>query len=204
MGADMIVTVLAAHPDTKLDFDAGRAFIDQMELTSGMVDEFFDLPGFQIDELDHATEAGEWDLDKVRAYLRKTVDTLEEVIYGRYCAEVMVRGLSLFIAGGLSHGDLPEDCAPMDVAQQIEGLEEAIGFIPGYHEPEHPPIVQRAATCFLHSEDPEDLDLGELADALGVDRANVEALSEPDGAPCCADPDCGGNPCTFPGYADNH
>lgn len=27
---------------------------------------------------------------------------------------------------------------------------------------------------------------------------------EPDGAPCCMDPECGGNPCTFPGYADNH
>lgn len=27
---------------------------------------------------------------------------------------------------------------------------------------------------------------------------------EPDGAPCCLDPDCGGNPCTFPGYAANH
>lgn len=27
---------------------------------------------------------------------------------------------------------------------------------------------------------------------------------EPDGAPCCPDPQCSGNPCTFPGYADNH
>lgn len=27
---------------------------------------------------------------------------------------------------------------------------------------------------------------------------------EPDGAPCCPDPGCPGNPCTFPGYADNH
>lgn len=27
---------------------------------------------------------------------------------------------------------------------------------------------------------------------------------EPNGAPCCPDPGCSGNPCTFPGYADNH
>ena len=27
---------------------------------------------------------------------------------------------------------------------------------------------------------------------------------EPDGAPCCPDPECGRNPCTFPGYAANH
>lgn len=25
-----------------------------------------------------------------------------------------------------------------------------------------------------------------------------------DGAPCCPDPGCGRNPCTFPGYAANH
>lgn len=35
-----------------------------------------------------------------------------------------------------------------------------------------------------------------------------EHHDEPDGAPCCPDPDCGGrgstNGCTFPGYADNH
>ena len=28
--------------------------------------------------------------------------------------------------------------------------------------------------------------------------------TDDDGAPCCPDPGCGGNPCTFPGYADNH
>lgn len=27
---------------------------------------------------------------------------------------------------------------------------------------------------------------------------------EADGAPCCPDPGCPGNPCTFPGYAENH
>ncbi len=25
-----------------------------------------------------------------------------------------------------------------------------------------------------------------------------------DGAPCCPDPGCSGNPCTFPGYAPNN
>lgn len=28
--------------------------------------------------------------------------------------------------------------------------------------------------------------------------------AEEDGAPCCPDPGCPRNPCTFPGYADNH
>lgn len=34
----------------------------------------------------------------------------------------------------------------------------------------------------------------------------AESLFEPDddGAACCPDPGCPGNPCTFPGYADNH
>lgn len=28
--------------------------------------------------------------------------------------------------------------------------------------------------------------------------------AEEDGAPCCPDPGCSGNPCTFPGYARSH
>jgi len=39
-----------------------------------------------------------------------------------------------------------------------------------------PEIVKRAALSFLHGEDPEGLDLGELADALGVPHDEVEAL----------------------------
>jgi hypothetical protein len=39
-------------------------------------------------------------------------------------------------------------------------------------------------------------------EALAAVRAEYE--EEPDGAPCCPDPGCGGSPCTFPGYASNH
>lgn len=41
--------------------------------------------------------------------------------------------------------------------------------------------------------------------AVDVDL-DEESLDEPedDGAPCCPDPGCSGNPCTFPGYAENH
>lgn len=38
----------------------------------------------------------------------------------------------------------------------------------------------------------------------GLGEDDDEGEDEPDGAPCCPDPDCNGNPCTFPGYADNH
>jgi hypothetical protein len=37
----------------------------------------------------------------------------------------------------------------------------------------------------------------------GLDEL-VEISPEDDGAPCCPDPGCPGNPCTFPGYAENH
>lgn len=38
-------------------------------------------------------------------------------------------------------------------------------------------VIRLAAMYFLHSEDPEGFDLGVLADALSVDRNDVEALS---------------------------
>lgn len=41
---------------------------------------------------------------------------------------------------------------------------------------------------------------GDLAGAVN----DLAALIEYDPTPCCPDPDCGGNPCTFPDYARNH
>lgn len=38
-------------------------------------------------------------------------------------------------------------------------------------------VIRVAALCFLHGNDPAGFDLGKLADALGVDRSDVEALS---------------------------
>lgn len=38
---------------------------------------------------------------------------------------------------------------------------------------------------------------------VDVDLDEV-GMGDDDGAPCCLDPGCGGNPCEFPGYADNH
>lgn len=42
--------------------------------------------------------------------------------------------------------------------------------------------------------------------ALGITATADDdpADDEVDGAPCCLDPGCPGDPCTFPGYADNH
>lgn len=37
--------------------------------------------------------------------------------------------------------------------------------------------------------------------AAAIDRLQAD---EPDSTPCCPDPQCSGNPCTFPGYANNH
>jgi hypothetical protein len=39
-------------------------------------------------------------------------------------------------------------------------------------------IIWAAAVAFLHGEDPEDLDLRELADALGVAHEDVAALPD--------------------------
>ncbi len=38
-------------------------------------------------------------------------------------------------------------------------------------------------------------------------ESSTDAGEDPDDydpTPCCSDPGCGGSPCTFPGYADNH
>lgn len=41
-------------------------------------------------------------------------------------------------------------------------------------------------------------DLPDATDQLCADCSYRAA------APCCPDPECGGQPCTFPGYAENH
>lgn len=48
----------------------------------------------------------------------------------------------------------------------------------------------------------EDREWDAHQDRIADDQNRRE--EEPDGAPCCPDPDCSGSPCTFPGYASNH
>lgn len=40
--------------------------------------------------------------------------------------------------------------------------------------------------------------------SLDWDAGHDEDDLDVDPTPCCPDSGCGGNPCTFPGYADNH
>jgi len=48
-------------------------------------------------------------------------------------------------------------------------------------------------------------DVCEASPTVGIpELIGEDDYLEVDGAPCCPDPECGGNPCTFPGYADNH
>lgn len=61
-------------------------------------------------------------------------------------------------------------------------------------------------TCKMPAEAADDL-LDELNVCVlcGFQWKTPEQLvAEFDPTPCCLDPGCGRNPCTFPGYADNH
>lgn len=69
----------------------------------------------------------------------------------------------------------------------VDDGEGGYGILPGFH------MVNKIE--YMVTEVPADEDV-----TVEIPDEN----DDEDGAPCCADPECPGNPCTFPGYAANH
>lgn len=110
--------------------------------------------------------------------------------------DVSTRTCSLTATGGTVHlagvtAELcPSDVNPGHVLVQIDtdkGTRLNVAVNDGdvfRGDPEDPrntfEVIRRAALAFLHSEDPEEISLTDLADALGVPHNEVEAIASQD------------------------
>lgn len=118
MGADMLITGLAIEVDREPDFAKGREHIrDNFETLELTDDDLLDLERYR----DADGEIGPTELLHL-------VDELEEALGGRYVATIEVRGLHLYLTGGLSWGDDTDEAGLMRAAEAIPGLIAAIGF----------------------------------------------------------------------------
>jgi hypothetical protein len=77
----------------------------------------------------------------------------------------------------------------------IHGVDSRGWTLDGY-------VIPRLASGMIRAEEICGCDPDAPRDYSG--NGHDVVCDEYDGAPCCADPGCGGSPCTFPGYADNH
>lgn len=146
MSAVMVYTSLAHSANRKLDFDAGRTWVAEAD------------PATYVEVLQ---ECLDWNPVKYKgedfqspALLRRIVDTVEGIIRDDdEIVALVIRGVHVYVVGGLTHGDRPEGCEEFWVVSEIPGLMEAIGFLA---DPSASVLAEQVMTT-LSDQDVEDI-----------------------------------------------
>jgi hypothetical protein len=135
MGADMIVAVVAHKKNAKIDFDAGRAFVKKLKIEDLDIEE---LVNNGLDESDdtYFDENDQPDLEGILGWLDNAVTEFSGVIYSRYVTSLEIRDLTVYITGGLSWGDVNDECYSIWRVGCVDGLLESMGFATGYWDVE--------------------------------------------------------------------
>jgi len=130
MGADFLVSFLAANPKAKIDFAAGRRAID--ELAAGPLSawpaECLDYAGVDLGAVDKQ------DVNKVREQLVDGLEAdlrlLEAAVEGErrdvWIGEIGQK--TVVLTGGLSWGDVPTDAFEAFNRLALAGVTRAMGF----------------------------------------------------------------------------
>lgn len=130
MGADMLVAAIAIKKEDQPNFEAGKEFIKKLtiddDLAGALVNEAY-LP-----EDEYFDEDGNANIEEIRTWLTKRVEEFGETINSRYVTSIGVRDLWVYITGGLSWGDVTDECEIMWSMAAIPGLLDAMGFVEDY------------------------------------------------------------------------
>lgn len=126
MGADMLAATLLSKKGVPLDFDAGRRAVEEFEIGDVPEDAISELYTEFEEGMADAPDFDEWD---PKVTLLKVVNALDEEVNGRYVTYHSYGDLEVWIAGGLSWGDVPEGCAPMWMITWFPKILTAIGFL---------------------------------------------------------------------------
>lgn len=125
MGADLIVTALAAETNKTLDWDQVDNALAGMTLRQ------------LNDGLDYAVGDTYDTEDEARAEVRRIFKELKETLEEepRDLTTLHVRGLTLYVSGGMSWGDMPTDASMvLDNASQFDPVLQAVGFCTDWWE----------------------------------------------------------------------
>ena len=119
MGADFLLASLVIDRERSPDFAAGHAAIERLSSDDVEVrDEFFD------EEPD--TEEG---MAAIREALRDALSDLEHGLASREVEWICVRGATVYITGGMSHGDTPTELfGTIARLRAVKGVLAAVGF----------------------------------------------------------------------------
>jgi hypothetical protein len=125
MGADIIIATLAQERERSLDWDQVDHALEGMTLS-------------QLNEgLDYATGDTYHDVAEARKEVRRIFAELKEIIedFPRDLTTLHVRGLKLYVSGGMSWGDMPTDSSTvLDAAVHFDPVLKAVGFVTDWWE----------------------------------------------------------------------
>lgn len=142
MGADMFAAYIAALPETKLDWDAGAAALNNVADPAEFGWDPFDLES-QEEFLDEPSSKMT-DLATLKTYGLRVLTELKTALDHRATTSLTIGGYWIYLAGGLSSGDGPSD--EYDAICTSDGLPDlvlkAVGFI---LKPEEPPSRRAGA-----------------------------------------------------------
>lgn len=127
MGADIIVATLAIEKGATLDWSQVDHALEGMTLRQ--LNEGLDYAvGDTYDTVEEARE----EVQEIFKALRETLES-----FPRDLTSLHVRGLELYISGGMSWGDMPtESCEVLDRAVHFDPVLRAVGFCTDWWEDE--------------------------------------------------------------------
>lgn len=152
MGADMIIAACAVRKgdEKKIDFAAGRAFLEKMEITEEFVQDLVDNGDLWEDE-EYFDENNRPKIENIRTWLLTHHHDFEQSFGGRDMSSLWVRDLTVFIVGGMSWGDSPEGCTAIWMMDKIPGVLTAMGFVEDYHLTAPEPVTPEEEAAAVES-----------------------------------------------------
>lgn len=120
MSADLLLTALVIDERYAIDLEAALRAVEDLESTDVEEGDFFDL--LDPDE--------PRDMQEIRAQLRADLRQLNEAIVNWIeIAEFTVRGATVYVSGGMSHGDAPTEIYNVIARlRAVRGVLGAAGF----------------------------------------------------------------------------
>lgn len=150
MGADMIVAVVAHKKNASIDFDAGRNFVKKLKIEDLDIEELINN-GLDENDETYFDENDQPILEAIQGWLDNAVVEFSTTLYSRYVTSLEVRDLTVYITGGLSWGDVNDECYALWRVGCVPGLLDAMGFATGYWDVEQSEVTPAEEAAAIES-----------------------------------------------------
>lgn len=132
MGADMLIALVGIEEGKKPDFEAGRKFIKRLKPKDLDLE---DLVSQGLDEDEYFDDKGDPIHKEILKWLDGCVVEFQDALGSRAVTDIRVRGLHIYLTGGMSWGDANDEAVTFWRVGSIPGLLEAMNFMEDWDAP---------------------------------------------------------------------